>query len=97
MHSLLLVVATVGNTLGGMTGWLIGRAIPAGGLDRPEGRRAVEQVRRWGSPVLLLSWMPVVGDPLCLAAGWLRCAWPAALAYILTGKGVRYAVILWLV
>lgn len=90
----LLVVATAGNTLGGMSSWLIGRLLPACRLERPEYQRAVQRVRRWGSPALLLSWLPVVGDPLCLAAGWLRVHWLPALTYIAAGKSARYAAIL---
>jgi len=39
-------------------------------------QRALAWLRRWGSPALLLSWLPVVGDPLCFAAGFLRLAVP---------------------
>lgn len=91
---LLLVVATAGNALGGMSSWLIGRLLPARVLGRPEYQRAVERLRRWGAPVLLLSWLPVVGDPLCVAAGWLRIHWLASAVFITVGKAARYAVIL---
>jgi membrane protein YqaA with SNARE-associated domain len=63
----LLAVASAGNTLGGMSSWLIGRLLPAGRLQRPELHPAIERIRRYGSPVLLLSWVPVIGDPLCAA------------------------------
>jgi membrane protein YqaA with SNARE-associated domain len=72
----LLWVATLGNTLGGLTNWWIGWWIatryPARRLVSPEQEKALARVRRFGWPVLLLSWLPVIGDPLCLAAGWLR-------------------------
>ncbi len=98
---LLLAVATLGNTLGGMStwllGWLLAKRYP---LDRPRQagqQRAVAHLKKWGSPLLLLSWLPVVGDPLCFAAGWLRLnGWIAAL-FIGAGKAARYAVILFLV
>jgi len=51
-------------------------------------------VRRFGAPVLLLSWLPVVGDPLCVAAGWLRLPWIAAFMFIALGKGLRYAALI---
>ena len=97
----LLWVATLGNTLGGLTNWWIGWWIasryPARRLVRPEQEKALVRVRRFGWPVLLLSWLPVIGDPLCLAAGWLRINfWLSALA-IAVGKAARYAVRLWLV
>lgn len=91
----LLAVASAGNTLGGMSSWLIGRLLPAGRLQRPELHRAIERIRRYGSPVLLLSWLPVVGDPLCAAAGWLRISWHRALLFIAAGKIARYTVVLY--
>jgi len=95
----LLAVASAGNTLGGLSSWLIGRLLarrwPAQGLDTPRRRRAARWLQRHGSPLLLFSWLPVVGDPLCLAAGWLRVGlWPALL-FIAAGKTARYAAILW--
>ena len=94
----LLVTATAGNTLGGMSswalGWLIGWWYPLTELSKPAQRRAVERVRQWGSPVLLLSWVPVIGDPLCIAAGWLRMTWLGSLLFIGIGKGCRYALLL---
>ncbi|QKT04191.1 DedA family protein [Ectothiorhodospiraceae bacterium 2226] len=97
--SLLLAAATVGNTLGGMTSWGIGRLAawrwPAERLTTPTQRRAVDRVRRWGAPVLLFSWVPVIGDPLCAAAGWLRVHWLLALVLIGVGKFARYAAVAW--
>lgn len=93
----LLATATAGNTLGGMSswalGWLMGWWYPLHELTKPAQHLAVERVRRWGSPVLLLSWVPFIGDPLCLAAGWLRITWFSALLFIGIGKGCRYAVL----
>jgi membrane protein YqaA with SNARE-associated domain len=91
---LLLVVASAGNTLGGMSSWLIGRLLPAGRIQRPELHPAVARIRRYGSPALLLSWVPLIGDPLCVAAGWLRVPWLPALLFIAAGKTARYAVVL---
>lgn len=94
---LLFVLATLGNTLGGMTSWGLGRLIawryPARRFAKPGERDAVERIRRWGSPALLFSWVPVVGDPLCLAAGWLKVHWLLALALIGAGKALRYGAI----
>ncbi len=94
---LLLVVASAGNTLGGMTSWLIGRLIPPGRLQRPGLHPSVDRIRKYGRPVLLLSWVPIIGDPLCVAAGWLRVSWRWALLYISIGKIARYAVVLLLI
>src|SRR5688572_8542404 len=62
-----LAVATIGNTLGGMTSYCIGRIMPSG-----RSLRGAATLQRYGSAALLLSWVPVVGDALCIAAGWLR-------------------------
>jgi len=97
----LLLVAAVGNTLGGMTswgiGWLIARKYPARGLVKRAHQQAVDRLQHWGSPVLLLSWLPVIGDPLCVAAGWLRLHWLLSLLFIGVGKTARYAVLLYLI
>ncbi len=96
----LLMAATAGNSLGGMLSWLLGRWLvwrfPARGLEQKH-RAAMGRLQRWGGPALLFSWLPLVGDPLCLAAGWLRTHWLPSLLYIASGKALRYAVIVfWL-
>lgn len=83
-----LAVATVGNTLGGLTSYLLGRLIP-----QTRQLRGLATVRRYGSPALLLSWMPLLGDPLCVAAGWLRVNAGLAALFMAIGKFARYAVI----
>ena len=94
-------VASLGNTLGGMTSWLLGywlaRRYPAKTLVTPGQLRALSWIQRWGSPVLLLSWLPIVGDPLCVVAGWLRMHWLLSLFMIGIGKAIRYGVLLYLV
>ncbi|MCY4612764.1 MAG: DedA family protein [Nitrospira sp.] len=96
---LLLAVATTGNTLGGMSTWAVGRFFgwryPASRFTQPRYDRPLRWLQRWGSPALLLSWVPVVGDSLCLAGGWLRVYWLAALVWIAVGKAARYAVIVY--
>lgn len=83
-----LGVATLGNTLGGLSSYWIGRLIP-----QRQALKGLATVQRYGAPALLLSWVPVIGDPLCVAAGWLRLnPWWSALA-IAVGKFARYWVI----
>ena len=83
-----LAVATLGNTLGGMSSYLIGRVIP----QRTE-LKGLKWIQRYGSPALLAAWVPIVGDPLCVAAGWLRInPWLSAL-FIAFGKFARYLLI----
>ena len=86
--SSLLWVATFGNTLGGIITFAMGGVLHLG-LARFNWHQRIQQqfkledkalnrVRKWGVPVLFFSWMPVVGDPLCLAAGYLRLSvWPS--------------------
>jgi membrane protein YqaA with SNARE-associated domain len=83
-----LGVATLGNTLGGMVTYAMGRLIPHRHEIRYE-----RQLRRHGAPALLLAWAPLVGDGLCIAAGWLRLAWPPCLLYMALGKAARYLVV----
>lgn len=83
-------VATAGNALGAMTSYVVGRWIPERGADN----RAVRSLKRWGAPALLLSWVPLVGDALPLAAGWLRLSPWTTFLFVLIGKGARYAAIL---
>lgn len=83
-----LAVATLGNTLGGLTSYGIGRLLP-----QTKPLKHLGLVQRYGSPVLLLSWLPLVGDALCVAAGWLRVNAALATAFIAIGKLARYVVI----
>jgi len=83
-----LAVATLGNTLGGMSSYLIGRFI---GSKKP--LTQIERVRRHGAPLLLLAWLPIVGDALCVAAGWLRLNWIAVALFQAAGRFARYWLI----
>jgi len=88
----LLLAASLGNTLGGLTNILIGRLLP---LKR-QGRwhdTAMTWLHRLGPAALLFSWLPVIGDLLCVLAGWLRFAWLPAMLFLAIGKTLRYIVI----
>ncbi len=83
-----LLVGTLGNTLGGMVSFGMGRMLPM-----TQQLKHVDTLRQHGTPVLLLAWLPFVGDALCIAAGWLRLnPWQAAL-FMLAGKFARYALV----
>jgi membrane protein YqaA with SNARE-associated domain len=84
-----VLTATAGNTLGGLTTYLLGRLLPS---RLPEGT-ALARVRRFGATALLFSWLPLVGDALCAAAGWLRLSWVRCLLAMAAGKLVRYALL----
>ena len=83
-----IVVATIGNTMGGMTSYAVGRIVP----NKVE-RKALGWMRRYGAWSLLLSWVPVIGDALCVAAGWFRINPWLALVMLAIGKCARYLVI----
>ncbi|VVD60122.1 Inner membrane protein YqaA [Pandoraea communis] len=62
----------------------------------PMNERYHRWMRRFGPPLLLLSWLPIVGDPFCSLAGWLRLSWRTCLFYIAIGKTLRYIAITYL-
>lgn len=83
-----IAVATLGNTAGGMTTYLVGRWIAT---RKPA--KHLETVERYGAPALVLAWLPVIGEALVLAAGWLKVNWVAAIAFQAIGRFVRYVVV----
>jgi membrane protein YqaA with SNARE-associated domain len=83
-----LALATIGNTLGGMSTYLLARLLP----QRADTSRHAWVGRR-GPAILLLSWAPLVGDALCAGAGWLRLPWRSCLLWMALGKGLRYVAI----
>jgi len=90
-----IIVATIGNTAGGAVTWWMGygaeRAYEHMTHKHPSAR-ALRWLERFGPKACLLSWLPVVGDPLCAVAGWLKLPfWPCTL-YMLVGKFARYLV-----
>ena len=87
---LAVAIATLGNTAGGMTTYLIGRLFPA---TRKISDTALRRIRRYGAPATFFAWLPVVGDGLSLAAGWLRISWWAVLIFMALGRLLRYIAI----
>lgn len=88
-----LGIASLGNTLGGMSSYAIGRFLPNEKTfvkNSSGSTRGLAWVRCHGSPVLLLSWVPLIGDALCVAAGWLRVNWLWVLLFMAVGKFARY-------
>jgi membrane protein YqaA with SNARE-associated domain len=98
-----VVVATVGNVLGAVTVYLLGRWVLRGGggpvgrwvrrraeREGPRLERARARLATWGAPVLALAWVPVVGDVLVLAAGLVGVRWGPFVAFVTLGKGARY-------
>lgn len=96
---LLILLAGVGNSLGGYTNYLIGHmgssflVTKVLRLSDKEILRATKVYEKWGSWSLLFSWVPVIGDPLCLIAGVLKIHQGLFALLIFTGKLSRYALI----
>ncbi len=93
---LLVIVATVGNTLGGLVTWGMGywlqHKFSLSHLKKSQ-LKALDWLQRHGYPALLFSWLPIIGDPLCLISGWLKMRFCWCLLLILTGKLLRYSII----
>ena len=89
-----IVVATVGNTLGGALSWAMGLGahnVANKTRNTPSPHpRALRWLERFGPKACLLSWLPVVGDPLCAVAGWLKFPFWPCVAYMAVGKFLRY-------
>nr|CAD6430930.1 DedA family protein [Rhizobium sp. Q54] len=95
----LLAIASIGNTLGAVVNWSLGRGIEHFRDRRwfpdPPDKLAKAQVwyRRYGKWSLLLSWLPVGGDAITVLAGVLREPLPAFLLLVFIGKAARYVVL----
>lgn len=91
-------VALAGNLLGCLLTFGMGHAGREGyerfqkvtvDMNGPQ----VQKLRRWGTPALVLSFVPLVGDALVLAAGWLKMPFAASMFWIAVGKGARYLLV----
>ena len=98
----LIAIATLGNTLGSVINWWLGRylqhfqhkrwfPVSAAGLQR-----AQMHFQRYGLWSLLLSWVPIIGDPLTVVAGLLRVPFWVFLGLVTLAKGGRYLLLAWL-
>jgi membrane protein YqaA with SNARE-associated domain len=97
---LLLAIATIGNTLGAVVNWGLGRFclrwtgrrwFP---FSEDQLTRAADRFRRYGLWSLLFAWVPVIGDPLTFAAGVMRVRVLPFVLLVGLGKGARYAAVL---
>jgi membrane protein YqaA with SNARE-associated domain len=87
-----ILIATAGNTLGGAVDYWMGwqaRQVVA----QQNSSHWSRAMARFGPKILLLGWLPIVGDPLCTLAGWSRLPlWPCVM-YMAVGKAARYIAI----
>ncbi|MEY4644233.1 MAG: YqaA family protein [Hylemonella sp.] len=98
-----VLVATAGNTLGGAVTWAMGlgsHELVNKVRQSDTHVRALAWLERIGPKACLLSWLPIIGDPLCAVAGWLKLPFWPCLLYMAIGKLARYitmtAALLWL-
>ena len=97
-----MFVATAGNTIGGAISWWMGYGAETL-YERMRHKRvemkALAWLERLGPKACLLSWLPIVGDPICAIAGWLKLPFWPCVVYMAIGKFLRYtlmtAVLLW--
>jgi membrane protein YqaA with SNARE-associated domain len=96
---LTIAVATLGNVLGACINWWLGKELLRFRhkrwfyFDDRQIARAEAWFQRYGVWTLLLSWVPVVGDPLTLIAGFLRVRFALFLLLVATGKLARYVIV----
>lgn len=91
--ALIIAIATLGNTLGGLTNYWLGLWLPNRTQSEKHAHKAMSWLSKYGYWTLLFSWLPIIGDPLCLAAGWLRMKFLPSLVLIAIGKGLRYSLL----
>lgn len=90
-----ILVATVGNTLGGMVDYWMGYGAKQT-FAKERHSRWFHWLERFGPKTMLLAWLPGIGDPICTLAGWLKLPfWPSVM-YMAIGKFVRYILMTWL-
>lgn len=84
-----ILVATCGNTLGGMVDYWMGYKAKSA-FSRERESRWFKWLARYGAKTMLLSWVPGIGDPLCTLGGWLKLPFWPCIAYMAIGKFARY-------
>ena len=91
-----ILVATIGNTIGGAIDWWMGYGAHRV-LDKYNSSSTHAKALKWlehlGPKACLLAWLPAVGDPLCAVAGWLKLPFWPCLMYMAIGKFLRYLLV----
>lgn len=89
MFWIVILVATAGNTLGGAVDYWMGYGAKQA-FAKERQSRWFGWLAHYGAKTMLLSWLPVIGDPLCTLAGWLKLPFWPSIAYMAVGKFLRY-------
>jgi membrane protein YqaA with SNARE-associated domain len=91
-----MFVATAGNTIGGAISWWMGygaeRAFEKVKHRKPSELKALAWLERFGAKACLMAFLPVVGDPLCALAGWMRLPFWPCVGWMAIGKFLRYVI-----
>ena len=99
---LLLIVASLGNILGSVVNWILGfysRNLSKKGwfpFKDQQIEKSTSWFNRFGKWSLLFAWVPIIGDPLTLAAGLLRIRFIEFLVLVTIGKVSRYIIVFYL-
>lgn len=98
---ILLILATIGNTLGGMFNFIIGyygKLAWASKFLKIKEEKVLEfqqKIEKYNSLLALFCWLPVVGDPLALALGYFKVDWKKTVFFMAIGKGARYGLLIY--
>jgi membrane protein YqaA with SNARE-associated domain len=90
-----ILIATLGNTLGGMVDYWMGYGAKVA-FAKQRSTYWFAWLERFGAKTMLLAWLPIIGDPLCTLAGWLKLPFWPSVAYMAVGKLLRYWSLTWL-
>jgi membrane protein YqaA with SNARE-associated domain len=90
-----MLVATIGNTLGGMVNYGMGYEAKQV-FAKERSTRWFSWLQRYGAKTMLLAWLPAIGDPICALGGWLKLPFWPCVAYMAIGKFLRYVTISYL-
>lgn len=95
LFTVAILVATCGNTLGGVVNYWMGYGAKQAFAKERESRW-FGWLARYGAKTMLLTWLPLIGDPLATLAGWLKLPFWSCVAYMALGKLLRYICMTWL-
>lgn len=90
-----ILIATLGNTLGGVVDYWMGYGAKQA-FAKERSTRWFHWLERFGAKTMLLAWLPGIGDPICTLAGWLRLPFWPSVVYMAIGKFIRYVLMTWL-
>jgi len=96
-----LIVASIGNVLGGTTNYGIGRLGKLSSIQKlvrnpSRFEKLKNSIQKYGAGIALLSWVPIIGDPLTIALGFFRVPFIPVLILMSIAKILRYTIIIFL-